>query len=482
MRIKILLCFLLFFVSLYSQKSIEIDSLFESSELLENLTYYYDNENNKSISTIMDIKFKCFNKSFPGVKNAKFWFKFSLFNKASSIEKVILKIKSSTISSFKLYEILDNDLNDLYSMGSSLKKSIDIPISLEPNKKENYIIEVFFKRSVYFPAKIVSLKEDDSIKTKLIIYDALFYGFSLVVLIVNFLFYLNTRKKFFIYYCFLLVSILVSLMNSQGLLYYIFSYHNINVKIYLVIIVNFFTILAYMLFTINALELDKFYPKNKVIKITILISFILFSILFFFTNNIFWYSILKIIYFLAIIIFWIYGVLLFNKLIYARFLILGYTVLLVSQILFMLSLNFGITEIGFTVQYYKIGCIIEMLVFLYAISYRHKVVQENKESIEITCEKITKNIKVLEEELALQKNKEKLDFINQVDMFREAYNLNERELQVLKGNLKGLKNKEIADLIFLSEASIKNYNRRLFEKTKTKNKIQLMNLFNQIEF
>ena len=465
----------------YAQNTIIIDSSFSDKDLYNTMHYYYDINSNETVSSILHKEFLLFNTSFPGKKNTKFWFKFKVNNTFNTSKELVLKYGTSTVSNLKLYKVFQGNLIKQNEFKNSLKRKVDFPITLAPKETTEYYMEVSFARSVYFPVKLTTVEKSNSIDNTVLISDTLFYGFALVVLIINLLFFVNTKNSFFIYYCWLLTGIILSMMSVQGL-FYNFIDSTIPVhKSYIILVLNFITITGFIGFTSNALTLYKNYPKHKIIGASLLGLFIIGAALFFITNVFIWYSIAKVCYFILGIFYWFYGVLLFKKMVYARFLTVGYAILVFSQVAYMISVNFGYTEIGFTHQYYKIGCFVEMLVFLYAISYRHKDVEEKRIALQTTYAKSVKSIKQLKEEAKHQQEKSTINLEDKVSFFKEKFDLNLREIQVLKGHLQGLKNKEIGQELALSEASIKHYNKRLFEKTNTKNKVQLINAFNSIK-
>lgn len=403
-----LLVFLVFSHLTFAQNATVLDSTFSKQNVFDfDIFYYHDTQNTEGILSVQDKKFAPFEENFPGLKNSKFWFQVNIENNLSIENKVILNIKSPTITHFTIYKKEESSFLKVHEFKDSSKKCVSIPLTME-TEENSYFIEVFFKRSVFFPIEILSEKESASIKQRNLISDALFYGFTLVIIIINLLFYINTKNRFFIYYCFLLLAITMSFMNSQGLFYNVIDKYGGNTKINVVLVLNAFIMISFRLFTANSLQLDKHYPKHKYLYRLIFACFLFFAVTYLVSSNVFWYSLAKIAYFLITIIYWFFGILLFKRLIYARFLTIGYSILFVMQILYMLSLNFGFTQLYFSGNYYKLGCVAEMLVFLYAISYRHKEVEKKKNVLESSYVESLKNIENLEKELTQEKKKKRV--------------------------------------------------------------------------
>ncbi len=475
--------FLLFTSFVYGQKTISIDSSFVEKDVFKVITYYHDAKNAKDISSIQSETFTLFDTSFPGIKKTKFWFRLELNNEFSQEKELVLKVKTHTIASLKLFNLTQDGLKKSFEFSNSNKKKVDIPILLKANSLNTVYVEVFFSRSIFFPAKLASIERSNSINQNLLIIDALFYGFALVVLIINLLFYLNTKNVFFLYYCLLLIVITISVMNVSGMFSGLFDAYNIEFKTYFVLLLNFSTIYVYILFTTNSLRLNRFYPRHKLLGNSLLILFVLFSVLYVATNLILWYWLVKIVYLSTVIVYWFFGILLFKRLAYARFLTLAYSILIAIQTAYMLSINFGYTQIGFTEQYYKLGCVIEMLVFLYAISYRHKKVeiekQHMKESLqkelEVTHNLVIENKSIKERIKGIQPkviSEEKMH-----DLFAEKYHLTSREAEICKYIIKGNNNDEIVALAAIKMTTVKYHVSNIFKKLDVKNRTEVLALF-----
>jgi DNA-binding CsgD family transcriptional regulator len=460
-----------------------IDSSFLEKDLFKSILYYHDINNSKDITSIQLQEFIPFNKSFPGLKKTKFWFKLNLKNEFSKEKELVLKVKAHTITSLKLFNISNDSLKSSFEFSKSNKKKVNIPISLKAKSNNTVYIEVFFSRSVFFPAKLASLERNRKINQNLLINDALFYGFALVVLIINLFFFINTKNKFFLYYCLLLVAIIVSVMNVSGMFSSFFDAYKIEFKTYFVLLLNFFTIYAYIIFTTNSLRLNRFYPKHKLFGNTFLTLFILFSVLYISTNTLLWYWLVKIVYLSTVIVYWFFGILLFKRQAYAKFLTIAYSILIAIQTAYMLSINFGYTQVGFTEQYYKLGCVIEMLVFLYAISYRHKKVEIEKESIHENLKKeleMTNNLvqenRIIKEQIK-EVESENLSEEEVYVLFVKKYSLTSRELEICSLIIKGNSNDEIVELASIKMTTVKYHISNIFKKLNVKNRTEVLALY-----
>jgi len=65
------------------------------------------------------------------------------------------------------------------------------------------------------------------------------------------------------------------------------------------------------------------------------------------------------------------------------------------------------------------------------------------------------------------------------DIFSDKYNLTDRELEVLKLIVKGKKNSEIADDMFISLGTVKVHVHNIYTKVGINNRVSLLNLVNE---
>lgn len=65
------------------------------------------------------------------------------------------------------------------------------------------------------------------------------------------------------------------------------------------------------------------------------------------------------------------------------------------------------------------------------------------------------------------------DLLQQQSLQEGGYNLNERELHFIQLVAKGLNNKEITEVLFLSEGTVRNYLSNLLNKLQLRDRTQL---------
>ena len=476
---KYIQLFFLLFVQLgFGQEPIIIDDQFNSKSIKNELSYYLDVLETESVSSIKSKDFESFTKFFPGLVNTRFWFRLTIENSKNVPINLIYKINTVSFEDLIVYVKNEGNLKEIYRFDEKMNKNIDIPIQLDSGLTKEYYFKVDFTKSIYLPFKLVSKEENIGLSTKRQIQLSFYYGFTLMVLLINVFFFINTKDKFFLFYCFLLLSITFILAELDGLFYLLLG--NSNLIRHVDITLHLCLIISLMLFTTNALRLNNYYPKLNSIGVSIILANLFCFVIYVITDNLLWYSIGEGLNAIGLLMYWLSGFFLLKKEVYARYIVLGYSIIFISSNLYVLPSEFGLIDVGFTTGYFKIGSVVEMLVFIYAISYRHKVVEKKNNNIEISYTESLKNIKYLEKEVVSHQKKLKLKKEEYLIEFKKKYDLSTREIEVLSFLVFGNTNKQIAEKLFLSESSIKQYCAKLFDKTNVKNRVQLVALFNRL--
>ncbi|WP_139957473.1 LuxR C-terminal-related transcriptional regulator [Flavicella sediminum] len=457
---KFFLFFLLVGTYCFAQGTITIHSDFQQQTLNHSFEYYKDSlkiENSSSIST------KEFNDNFPtfpGLTNSKFWFKFKVENKVEFFDKFIFYINTEAISDLVLYEKVEGNLHQRFQFEEKTNKFLEIPLDIRFGEGKELYFSIDFDKSIYFPVSLFSQAEFAKFAKKKMLYFGLYYGFSLVVLFVNLLFFFGTKNNFFIYYSGLLVAITFTLFELDGLFY--LSFGDVVWIRHLDVLLHWFTLVFSVLFITESLQLKKYLPKFIYAGITVVLLNAVAYCIYVVTDKLIWYSVGEIINTLGLILYLSPCFVLFKKSIYARFALFAYLILFVSNVLYVLPSEFGMKDFGFTNNHLKVGGVIEMLVFLYAIAYRHKKIASAKEK--------------LHGDLLEQKNKEEvLDKSSEeyFNSFCSYFLLSAREIEVARYILQGKMNKEIAYQLEIQETTIKYHVSNILKKLKIQNRTEL---------
>ena len=452
----------------FSQDKITLDSLITEKRITPYLHYYQDLSKSETLKSIENKKFSLYaDKTFPGQQKQKIWFKLSLKKSENENEDFFFLINTVAIEKLVLYQKRELEFETKYEFYKDGQKNIEIPFHLIDDI--DFLFEVQFSKCIYFPLEIKDKQSLEKLNKKNLVIYGLYYGFVLLVLIINIFFYWQTRESFFLCYIFLAISIALILFELDGFVFFLFEASNwiINMDILLHVLL----LVSVMFFTNVALRLDKNLPKVRWLGVIIIVLNLISFLVYLASDAIFWYSLGEFFNLIGLLFYLFAAAWFFKKLVFARFMFLGYSVIYITSFFYVLPSEFGMIDLGFSPTAFKIGSIIEMIVFLYAISFRHQLLSEEKNSL-------TKQLKLHKKQLIEHNQKSKLKIEKRLEKFKIESKLTRREIEVLDSILKGKRNKEIAKELFISVATVKYHCAKLYTKTEVKNRSELINLLN----
>ena len=486
MKIKnylfLLFCFLIT-SNIWSQKSINITEDFSETTIEKQLYYHFEGTNLTSYDSIPLKEYVTYNKNIHFSKQVpqRILFKFRLKNNTDKTQKLVFKAKAYAFYGwFELFaEKEDLSVERLHktSNKNNLTRRIDAYFEIEPNTTTTYYIKARYSKNIYPIFNLVSASRNLELNFQDISLKGIYYGFTFLVLIINVFFFVFTKKRFFIYYVCFQLGIVGSMAFLDNTIFSWFGQSTITR--YSNAFISLFMTLFSVLFFSDAMNLKKHFPKFKTYSLLVLLASGVFLLLYFLTfHNLLW-GIGKALYLLTIL--FSFGVAIYyaTEQVYARFIVVGYSVLIICHLLFLLPVLYGFMDFGFNEWHYKIGSVIEMLVFLAAIPYRHHTLVKEKEIVEQNA---------MQQKVAFEQEKEELiekstnNKANQFQNFCTAFHLTQRESELMEVLIQGDSNKLIAEKLFIHVETVKYHCAKIYEKTKTKNKIQLIALYNSGEY
>lgn len=441
--------FLFFIISL-------TNSVFcQDKNLLESITFLKDDSNTLEFSDVIDKEFSDLENKLLGFNNSTFWFKISIKN-TNNQQSIFLDIKESSIKEIVLF--------DKEKFITSIKNKAENPnLSLEITDPSNkiYYLKTTFNKQVYFKLEV---------KKKINFYKSVnytyfkfgwYYGLVLMVLLINLFFYYSLKDVIFLWYCFFLISINLGISTYDGALNFIFK-EPVDLK-YIIGIIYFLIPVSCALFAMKFLRIDLYWKKIKYAAFYLLSIQAVLTVIYFITND---FTFIAYGDNIALIIFlssWILGLMLFKKQPFARYYVIGYSVILFTTILYTLSVNFGIQFFAVTLDHMKIGTIMEMFILTYAITIRIKNLQEENNFNRREITNFINKIYHLEDQLNTEKEPS-TDIDHKIEHLISTAKLSEREASILLLIAKGKSNAEIAESLFISINTVKYHTRNLYEK------------------
>lgn len=437
------------------------------------LFYLYDKQglvepNDLLTAEFSKVKATPFNN---GIINGTYWFKVSINDTSHSDRKVIFEIKEPYIKQSLLYEKDKNSLTFLFASGNDIElskhpvrnRNIIFPVSLRSGENI-YYIKADFHRNTSFIFYI----HDESVFYNKEKYNygkmGFYYGFTLMIILINLLFYFTLKDKLYLFYGLTVLCITTILLHLDGWLIYVFhpGWLLDNVDILSYIAVCYF---GGHLFARQFLNLDMHLPKSKAFDFIFLGLTIALFILFLILNSVLIYALAICSMWLYISHYWVYSIVFIKKQAYAKFMAFAYAIMVIISILYAVPIIFGFDILKSESEILKIGCGIEMLTFLYAIVYRSKILRaENKKMLSEIQEFSQKLDSTKNSFLSYQQYMEINFNPTEITNLKNGFDLTDREIEVLQEISKRKTNPQIADSLFVSVNTIKFHTRNIYQK------------------
>lgn len=431
---------MLFCVSIYAQKSVQ---------------FLKDTNNDFTIEDAKSADFKTFNYSNFGLDNGEYWFK--IIDK--SHEANVLHIPSAHINNVELYSASNKRIEEIsYTRYPSfhLNEFEDYPIYLKVN----------FEKEAYFPIQITSEDSFAKANQQSLFKLGSYYGFALMVIIINLMCFFLFDEKVFLYYCGVLATITLSFFYSDGL-FRLMGYENLFTSIYLEPILHLSVALFAAYFATKFLKLDEVMPKLKWITAG-LIGLATLSFVTYWTSDNWLYATIGNTFIWAVLLnYLIAGATMFKQKVYARFYVVAYSLLFILMIDYYVLTGFGVTFLGVSAYHIKVASILEMLVLTYAIMYRMRALKEENEMMQIEMRLYLKRIELL-------RSPDNIQMVD--DLYLEnlvnLHDLNNLETKLLQYISKGKDNAKIAVKLNISVKEVEKITKQLYKKLDISEHIQ----------
>lgn len=402
---------------------------------------------------------------YNGFDNDVYWFKIEL---EPSAKDRIISIPESHISRANLFKA-----------GKEIKKltpkryvTFKIPNS---ENKEIYYLKVNCLLEARIPLQINSDEEYYESELKEYIIIGLYIGIVLTVMIFNFFSYFSFGNKTYLFYIFMVLGLAGNAMYKDGLTAYIFGLNSFNE--FLEPFVNTIVPITAIYFTDSYLQLEGRLKKLKIAGISVVILTVFTQVLYLIFGGLHLFAGIALLNLTSITIFYLNGPFMWKESYYARFFTIAYGILLFFAFDFYTSPHFGIKFLNLSLDFYKIGSIIEMIVFTYAIMHQAKEMSEENKIMRKKIIGFTTKIEL--------KNKSKNHHKATSDELIEKFDFTKREIELLVLLSQNKTNKEIAEQEFISENTVKFHIKNILKKlevsSKKDAKYKYLNYYNDDE-
>jgi len=398
---------------------------------------YFFKDANKEF-TIKTIKEQSFKKAGSDVidknVNAFYWFKIPKF---SADESYVFQVKNIEILSFETYE------------GDKLLE--ELPFERYPavaiNPEVDTYVKVFLNTRADFPLALKPYSTFQYDEKKNILINSFYYGFSFLVILYSIFYFFFFKDSTYIYYAIFLFFITLAFILIDGL----FNLFGFSTRTITVLLTITYVGLAYFSskFINNFLVLEEFYPNLKKYTYTIGSIIVLLAIAYLYSDVYLLYQILSILVYALMCIYWIMGIILFNKNVFTKILVIGFALILFGSLDAYILTYFGYSFLNSSAIQLKVGGIVQIVALWFAVVIRER-------SLKIENTKMKNDILNFTNELNSSNNKD-----YQKSLLEE---LTLRELEIFNLISEGKTNKQIANKISVSVNTVKFHIKNIYEK------------------
>ncbi|RFN58387.1 7TM-DISM domain-containing protein [Marixanthomonas ophiurae] len=315
-------------------------------------------------------------------------------------------------------------------------------------------------------AKILTNTFQYSENPKTLFYQGLFYGFILVLFLLNGTCYLLFEEKLFLYFTGTLALMAAVLFYNDGLLN--LAGVNLMVESWLIQSTLLFGAVGLAaLFSYKYLDIKGFFPKLKGFTIALLgVSFVLLVSAWISKNELL-SSISNTVLYTVLIGYFIAGMFLFSKKNYAKFYVIASCIPLLFSIDFFVFQSFDITFLYTETIHIKIAVVLEMLLLTFGITYRMKAIKE-----EIELRQTEMRIFIKRKEMMNRENITNLMKDEYLENLIMQYDLDGLEIKLLQYISEGVENPKIARKLKMTEANVEELTNDLYMKLEIREQIK----------
>ncbi|MGY6647745.1 7TM diverse intracellular signaling domain-containing protein [Wenyingzhuangia sp. IMCC45574] len=418
------------------------------NSLFAQVSYYQDVHGNQTLETVQTQTFVPVSEKInEGLHNGVFWLR--MVNNSKKIRTV--ELSSAKLFNFDVYKGVDRVNNTVF------------PTFTIPNNTTAYI-RIQVNKEAFIPVHTFTKGEFQIHQRNQLLRLGLYYGFAIMVIIINLFYFFSFKDYTFLYYALFLTTISIALMFRDGLI------PTLTNSLWFIkegeMIVHVLIPICGAIFAGTYLQHNLYLPKIKYVTAVMMLVVLVCYIVFLSTKKVFWYALGDIIAINVLTLYWLTGVYLFNKNAFAKFFTIAYFLILVLAFDFFICPLYGIPNIGVTTNLLKIGGVFEMLTLSYAVVYRMKFLQKENDKIRDDLYAYTQEIKKLTEDL------ENNQAVANAEV--PSYNLTPRQTKILSLLTDGLTNKEIAEEMNISINTVKYHIKAIYDELQISSRKEVM--------
>jgi DNA-binding CsgD family transcriptional regulator len=327
-------------------------------------------------------------------------------------------------------------------------------------------LRVKLHQEAQVPVAIASEAVYDAENQRTLFQLGLYYGFAIMVVLINLMCFILFDEKVFFKYAAFLITVGLTYSFSDGL-FNLFGVTGSFVNTYLEPILHLLVGFAGAAFACQFLRSSQHFPRLRWFT-TALLGFAVVSFgMYWGFGEFSYFTVGQLMLFSVALTYLIVGVRLWNAGLYARIFVVSYSLLFIMATDFYLLKGLGINFLNIQPVHLKIGSVFEMLVLSYAIMYRMRSIKEEKELMSTEMRIYLKRIETLSRGAALMESEEAY-----MENLIDHYDLDNTETRLLQYVSEGKENHKIARILNLSEREVEHLTLNLYRKLEIAEQIQ----------
>ncbi len=296
--------------------------------------------------------------------------------------------------------------------------------------------------------------------------EGMFYGFSLMVILLNLVCYFLFNEKLFLIYLLSLVAIGSLLFFNDGLMALIgLESLTMNPTLEAVLVLASCTLGAW--FATKYLNLQETFPKLQWVATFLFSASALIIVMNWISGMDLLASIANAVSFSVAGLYFLAGVYLFSKKNYPKFYVIAYSIPLLFAIDYFVLSNLGFEFLSSQPSHLKVALVVEMLLLTYAIVYRMRAIKE-----EVQMRQTELRIFLKRQEVINRKNAQQLMEEVYLENLIMHYDLDGFEIKLLQYISEGKDNTKIARKLKTTVAEIEEQTKELYQKLEISEHIQ----------
>lgn len=308
--------------------------------------------------------------------------------------------------------------------------------------------------------------QETSIDTAELFRQGMFYGFTVMLVLLNLTCFFLFEEKSFLFYSLSLASLSLLFFFSDGLvdLFFVGVEHSFSLETALL----FVAVSLQTVFASKFLSLKEFAPRLKWSAFIMLGLAAIASAFHWMTENQVFSHIANLSLFSVITTYFLTGVSLFSRKNYAKFYVIATFIPLLFSIDFFILRPLGIEFLGTDSGHIKAAAIAEMLILTYGIMYRMQAVKEENELRQVEMRIFLKRQEVLTARRKTEKMVEDVYLENLI----MHYDLDGLEIKLLQYISEGKDNVKIARKLKTTVTDVEDLTKDLYQKLEIGEQIQ----------